>query len=440
MEDKVSHHLEMLRISQQRQNQEPMSFLSEPSLSKLSIGLSANIVPVNEESFESNSLAKHLQSFNHSASLSDDSTGSQHHQNLRVIYQVQFKRYVRFYTICNGTDKADISLSSLSSASSSFSSSFLPLPVSSPSTGSTQSSSGAPLRVNIGDFVIVNADRGEDMGIVTTVMTMQEFIDRRLAMSAKSNIQEEDAVIGTILRVASLLERQQLPKKYKKEEAVVKAAKELAYGTYQLPLTIHDADYQLDGNKLTVFYSSDARVDFRDYVKDLFTLFKTRIWMKKDPRMLLRNDSHGTSFSLLGYVFDDNAAIALMTGMQIAMEPSHLSQRRPPHRQPPASLGHGNIMYAPPPPPPPSSLAGYPAAGNYIHYNRQPPTLPPYQPPPSRYASSHHNKYASPVATHRQPHQSSTLIPPDARFLYTSEDKQPFANVAMKAQQKSFLY
>lgn len=91
--------------------------------------------------------------------------------------------------------------------------------------------------------------------------------------------------------------------------------------TYRLPLTITDADYQFDGHKLTVFYSSDARVDFRDYVRDLFSLFKTRIWMKKDPHQLMaRSDRSGASFSLLGYVYDDNAAIALMTGMHTVMD------------------------------------------------------------------------------------------------------------------------
>lgn len=107
----------------------------------------------------------------------------------------------------------------------------------------------------------------------------------------------------------------------------------MATNTYRLPLTITDADYQFDGHKLTVFYSSDARVDFRDYVRDLFSLFKTRIWMKKDPHHLMaRSDRSGASFSLLGYVYDDNAAIALMTGMHTVMEAPAAAQ---PQAQPP---------------------------------------------------------------------------------------------------------
>lgn len=425
MEDKVSHHLhhlEFLHISQPQQQQDAVDFLSEPSSSSFLTGPRPSAFPVHEESYESSSShATQLPLFNRPMSLSNDSIGSQH-QTSRMIYQVQFKRYVRFYTI---GDHGDVPLSSLSSASS-----LLPLPISSPSSGS------ALLRVNMGDFVIVNADRGEDLGIVTMVFTMQEFIDRRLAMSAKCNIQEEDAVIGTILRLATLSERQQLPKKYKKEEAVVKAAKELAHGTYHLPLTIHDADYHFDGHKLTIFYSSDARVDFRDYVRDLFTLFKTRIWMKKDPRMLLRRDSHGTSFSLLGYVFDDNAAIALMTGMQIAMEPSHIAQRGPPPRQAPASAGHGNPMYP--------RAAGYPSTGHYIHH-RHAPVLPPPHAPQSqqgRYVS-YPTYAASPMSSHKHlNHSSSALVPPDARFLYSPDDKQQqhYTNAPLRSQQQSFLY
>lgn len=90
-----------------------------------------------------------------------------------------------------------------------------------------------PVSISIGEFVIVSADRGEDLGIVTGVLTMQDFVDRRLAMSSKCNIQEEDAVIGTLLRVATLAERQQLPKKCKNEETVVQVRTSFHKKCYQ---------------------------------------------------------------------------------------------------------------------------------------------------------------------------------------------------------------
>ncbi|KAI5175254.1 hypothetical protein PAEPH01_2123 [Pancytospora epiphaga] len=46
-----------------------------------------------------------------------------------------------------------------------------------------------------------------------------------------------------------------------------------------LRMEILDCEYQFDLNKITFFYRSEGRVDFRDLVKDLYKVFKTRIWM-----------------------------------------------------------------------------------------------------------------------------------------------------------------
>jgi cell fate regulator YaaT (PSP1 superfamily) len=46
-------------------------------------------------------------------------------------------------------------------------------------------------------------------------------------------------------------------------------------------MVIHDVEYQFDRHKLTVYYAADSRVDFREFVRDLFSAYKARIWMKK---------------------------------------------------------------------------------------------------------------------------------------------------------------
>lgn len=79
--------------------------------------------------------------------------------------------------------------------------------------------------------------------------------------------------------------------------------RELAFNTYRLPMTIHNVEYQFDRHKLTVYYSAESRVDFREFVRDLFSAYKARIWMKKID----------TSRPV---EFDPNATMALATGMQ----------------------------------------------------------------------------------------------------------------------------
>lgn len=44
-------------------------------------------------------------------------------------------------------------------------------------------------------------------------------------------------------------------------------------------MTIIDAEYQFDRHKLTFYFESVRRIDFRDLVSDMFALYKTRIWM-----------------------------------------------------------------------------------------------------------------------------------------------------------------
>ena len=42
-----------------------------------------------------------------------------------------------------------------------------------------------------------------------------------------------------------------------------------------------DVEYQLDGSKITFFFTADERVDFRDLVKDLAGIYKTRIELRQ---------------------------------------------------------------------------------------------------------------------------------------------------------------
>jgi hypothetical protein len=96
------------------------------------------------------------------------------------IYQVQFKLSVRYFTL------------------------------SSPATLS---------QLQCGDFVVVEADRGEDIGVITDVLTMKAFVDRRITNNLI--VDDNENSVGKILRPASLSERQLLPEKFRNEENVL---------------------------------------------------------------------------------------------------------------------------------------------------------------------------------------------------------------------------
>ena len=46
-------------------------------------------------------------------------------------------------------------------------------------------------------------------------------------------------------------------------------------------MKIIDAEYQYDRHKLTFYFEAEGRVDFRELVRELFGVYKTRIWMKQ---------------------------------------------------------------------------------------------------------------------------------------------------------------
>ena len=83
-----------------------------------------------------------------------------------------------------------------------------------------------------------------------------------------------------ILRVASAQERAELPCKWQDELNLLDICRERARERYQLPMTLVDAEYQYDRHKLVLYYSASRRIDFREFVRDLFGIFKTRIWME----------------------------------------------------------------------------------------------------------------------------------------------------------------
>ena len=93
-------------------------------------------------------------------------------------------------------------------------------------------SSRAGFQVNERDFVVVEADRGEDIGVVIELMSMVAFMERRMSMARGGGnngnggaaADQDDQNVGCILRLATLNERQQLPDKFHTEKDIVQVS------------------------------------------------------------------------------------------------------------------------------------------------------------------------------------------------------------------------
>lgn len=164
---------------------------------------------------------------------------------------------------------------------------------------------GDPIRINIGSFVVVKCEFGEDVGVVTNIQPMSTFIANRTFRGPSHDSEENN--VGVILRIATLAQRQFLPVKLKKEVKAMKTALRLAHEVYNLQMRIIGVEYQADMRKLTIHYVSENHVDFRELVKDLFSLYRVRIWMKKSNQCAVFIPKKFAVASLTtGISFEDN--------------------------------------------------------------------------------------------------------------------------------------
>lgn len=122
-----------------------------------------------------------------------------------------------------------------------------------------------PLKV--GDYVIVETARGIECG--------------QVAM-ANRNIDDKDIVhpLKKMLRKANDEDLTILKENKKKEKQAFEVC-EQKIAQHGLNMKLVDVEYTLDNNKILFYFTADGRVDFRSLVKDLASVFRTRIELRQ---------------------------------------------------------------------------------------------------------------------------------------------------------------
>ena len=130
-----------------------------------------------------------------------------------------------------------------------------------------------------GEFVIVESELGEDIGIITPICNKTEGCNRCPSKEPEFNNRKNGESIRK-LRKANEKEinlyhsnRRDEPIAFEKGLELIKKNK--------LNMKLVDVEYQLDKRKMTFFYTAEERVDFRQLVKDLAYVFRTRIEMRQ---------------------------------------------------------------------------------------------------------------------------------------------------------------
>eukprot|EP00732_Lithocolla_globosa_P002219 Lithocolla_globosa_v1_NODE_1387_length_2613_cov_119.390387.p1 type:complete len:413 gc:universal NODE_1387_length_2613_cov_119.390387:1397-159(-) len=119
------------------------------------------------------------------------------------------------------------------------------------------------LTLSPGDLVLVEADRGMDLGKV-------------VGPTATPDLVEKD--VKCILRLAEAAEISLLAQKAQ-DEAKALALCQNKIKQKKLCMDVTEAEFQWDRKKLTYYFVADRRVDFRELVRELFKVYKTRLWM-----------------------------------------------------------------------------------------------------------------------------------------------------------------
>ena len=125
-----------------------------------------------------------------------------------------------------------------------------------------------------GAAVVVEADRGEDMGMLAALGAIAE---RSCSSSGGCSTPVPDL---RVLRTASEEERATMEVLRRDEDRVRLEARHKVE-TYGLKMKVTEAEWQLDRNKLTIFFTAERRVDFRELVRDLARSFRTRIELRQ---------------------------------------------------------------------------------------------------------------------------------------------------------------
>ncbi len=118
-----------------------------------------------------------------------------------------------------------------------------------------------------GDNVIVETARGVEFGRV---------------VSGPKEVKDEEVIqpLKSVIRLANDHDRKTVEKNKQKEKEAFKICLE-KIRKHEPEMKLIDTEYTFDNNKVLFYFTADGRIDFRELVKDLASVFKTRIELRQ---------------------------------------------------------------------------------------------------------------------------------------------------------------
>ncbi|MDD6235814.1 MAG: stage 0 sporulation family protein [Clostridiales bacterium] len=122
-------------------------------------------------------------------------------------------------------------------------------------------------QINNGQRVIVETARGVECGEV----------------ALSNRIVEDSEIVSPlkkVIRIATREDLQKITENKKKEQEALEICQQ-KINEHKLDMKLVDVEYTFDNNKILFYFTADGRVDFRELVKDLAAIFRTRIELRQ---------------------------------------------------------------------------------------------------------------------------------------------------------------
>ena len=168
-----------------------------------------------------------------------------------------------------------------------------------------------------GQYVIVETAMGKEYGEV--VIANRQLPDQKLVAPLKK-----------IIRIGTEKDKKQNEQNKKDEKEAFKIC-EKKIKEYKLDMKLQDVEYKFDKSKLLFFFTADERIDFRELVKDLASIFKTRIELRQigvrdEVKRLGGNGVCGRELCCCSFLGNfDTVSIKMAKEQNVSLNPSKIS-------------------------------------------------------------------------------------------------------------------
>ncbi len=175
----------------------------------------------------------------------------------------------------------------------------------------------AELELTLEDKVIVETARGVEFGEVVVKPKL---------------VSEEEVVppLKRVIRKATEVDEQQVEENRRKEKDAFHICLRKIHD-HQLPMKLVDVEYTFDGSKIIFSFTAEGRVDFRELVKDLAAVFRTRIELRQigvrdEAKMLGGVGSCGRILCCATFLGDfEPVSIRMAKDQRLSLNPTKIS-------------------------------------------------------------------------------------------------------------------